>query len=615
MEATRAGYRPPSTCSYRKWARQQCSEGCGPGDLSIDMFPFHAAQSCTFDHFLSPAGSDVIRRHCAKVTSMLAEARDIRRDTLSPEQQVDLQIIVSQLQLQLVTFEKLKPQATDPNYYLTFESLNYLLPSWRSAATDHDSIACSHLGVTDMSVEERLVALLHRLRAMTCLMRGAQAGLTSPSAILVETALKTCSPLQHYLTNDLPSLCHTLAKMGVATHPSNYDVILSDLRIASEAASACVGVFATFLSRDVLPLCPTKTYGCGEEVYAEVLKYWHFIDSPEDLLRLGEGHFDLVKDELEALAREIDPKRTWKEITNDMMASGHPESSQLLQSYMLEIERARAHMIRKELVSPLPPGEKVIGLHTPTCLVPFTPFGDFLNPPPFAGTGLGIHDGTQASGRVGVLMLHSVAAMGLSPEEEERLLRSHDYTWISVIAPHETYPGHHVQALAAQAHPRILRRFYESPLFYEGWGLYTEELAYETGFFDNRLELGGGRVIEAAAYTKLARLTQLRLRLWRAARVILDVKLNTGRLSFEQCQDFLVSEVMFNPLSSKGEVLMYASRPGYAPCYVAGFTSVMKLRAECQRREGGRFSLRCFHDNLLSQGCVPFNLLEQVLKI
>ena len=177
--------------------------------------------------------------------------------------------------------------------------------------------------------------------------------------------------------------------MGVAAPPSDYAVILGDLKMASEVAWACVGVFATFLSHDVLLRCPTKTFGCGEEVYAEVLKYWHFIDSPGDLLRLGEEHFDQVKEELEVLAREINPGRTWKEIANDMMSSGHPELSQLLPSYMLEIERVCAHMIEKGLVSPPPPGEKVIGLYIPACLVPFTPFGDFLKPAAFCWDGSG----------------------------------------------------------------------------------------------------------------------------------------------------------------------------------------------------------------------------------
>ena len=73
--------------------------------------------------------------------------------------------------------------------------------------------------------------------------------------------------------------------------------------------------------------------------------------------------------------------------------------------------------------------------------------------------------------------------MKLSPAEKEILLQAQNLIWISVIAPHECYPGHHTQTLLALQHPRILRKYYVSPLFYKGWGLYCEELAYETGFF------------------------------------------------------------------------------------------------------------------------------------
>lgn len=618
-DATRAGYRSPSTPRYRRWTAQQCCGRGGPHDLSIDTLPLHAAQSCNFDHFLCCSGNEAIKRHCAKVAAMLTEAQGIDERSLNRDQLVDLQIVISQLHLELVTFEKLKPQATNPNYYLPFESLNYLLPSWGTTTTTDCGTGGTHSCVADMLAGERLVALLQRLRAMVYLIRDAPRYLTSPQTILVETALKTCGLFQHFLSNDLPLLCGALASNGGGddeANPGNFDEILGDLKIASEAACACVNSFASFLSDDVLPRA-TRTCGCGEEVYKDILKYWHFIDSPDDLLRIGEAHFEQVKEQMEVLAREIDPNRTWKEITNDIVKGMHPKSVDLLDAYMLEIERAQSHVTRMELVSPLPLGEKVIGLHTPMCSVPFTPFGDFLNPPPFAGMGVSSHKGTTSSsgesGRVGVLMLHSVVAMGLSPEKEEAVLRAHDYTWISVIAPHETYPGHHVQALIAQGHPRVLRRFYESPLFYEGWGLYTEELAYETGFFEKQVKLDDGHVISSSTYAKLARLTQLRLRLWRAARVILDVKLNIGMMSFEQCQEFLINEVMFNAHSSMGEVLMYASRPGYAPCYVVGFTCVMKLRAECLQREGTSFSLRHFHDNLLSQGCIPFRLLECLL--
>lgn len=229
-------------------------------------------------------------------------------------------------------------------------------------------------------------------------------------------------------------------------------------------------------------------------------------------------------------------------------------------------------------------------------------------------------------------MLHSVRDQNLSTSEEQKLLRGHDYTWISVVCPHESYPGHHVQALRAQDHPRVLRKYHESTLFYEGWGLYTEELAWETGFFDRQLcyspekDSSAGEeeerqcVVSADNYAKLTRLTQLRLRLWRAARVILDVRFNRGELSYEECRDFLHREVMFNPGASKGEAFIYASRPGYAPCYLAGFVMIMELRnRERTRRErdacddGHPFNLKDFHDTLLSQGCIPFKLLEILL--
>lgn len=349
-----------------------------------------------------------------------------------------------------------------------------------------------------------------------------------------------------------------------------------------------------------------------------ILKYSHFIDNSEELLALGQGHFAEVKAELEALAADIDPARTWQEITTDTIHPIHPSVNNLLPAYMAEIERCRNHVKSHDLVSALPEDEKVVGFSTPKFLIPFSPVGDYLNPSPFARMGQQ-HD--QKIPRIGHLMLHSIEERELSEAEEQKLLRGHDYTWITVVSPHESYPGHHVQALLAQDHPRALRKYHESILFYEGWGKYTEELAWETGFFDKELRYqpeGSSEVsiIPASTYAKLTRLTQLRLRLWRAARVILDVQLNTGDLTFEECREFLHREVMFNPEASKGEVFMYASRPGYAPCYLAGFDMIMELRQEMKNRmehEGKEFGLREFHNTLLSKGCIPFKLLKTLL--
>ena len=577
------------------------------------------------------------------VRAVLTEAEGIDESLLGPEQLVDLKLIVSQLKLELVRWEKVKVHKKDPGFYLPMSDLLYLLPAWGpeiSTSTDTESLSmwqslseCTHPGVVDMTVDERLLALHSRLKRVPTLLLNAHENLTEPILEYVKTAVDICGSFAKFLRETLPRLSRLLASSNPQTITSYYS-ILSNIAMMSSVAADCVEEFAKYLQNDVLPRS-TKASGIGRETYEEILRYEHFIDSSEELLKLGERHFHQVKKELESLASEIDPKRTWQEITEQDINTKHPTADELLQAYMKEIERARRHMIAHDLVSQLPPEEKVLGFSTPKFLEPFSPVGDYLNPSPFVGMGKrdsapsqhdsapSQHDSAYAQSkyRIGHLMLHSIKDRCLPKPAEIKLLRCHDYSWIAVVSPHESYPGHHVQALLAQQNTRVLRKFHESILFYEGWGLYTEELAYETGFFETdreyiEEETGESKTIPATDFAKLTRLTQLRLRLWRAARIILDVKLNRGEMAFEECREFLLREVRFNKGASQGEVFMYLSRPGYASCYVAGFVLLMELREEMRKRcleSGETFRLKDFHDLVLSKGCIPFKLLRTLI--
>ena len=584
-----------------------------------------AARVCNYDHCIAIAKEQIIADFCQNVQSLLQEAQGIDKSTLASEQLVDYEIITSQLKFELIKWQKLRMHKRDPGFYLPLSAILYLLPAWGpenppiGSETNTLSLQdCSHPGVAEMSISERLIALLFRLRTIPGLVQVAQENLSEPLEVFLHTATEICSSFRLFLDKDVPRLCTILVSMDSADNSSSsYESILSEIALASTAASACVEKYGAFL-RQILPSASSAS-SIGKEVYESILKYSYFIGSSDDLLLLGEEHFDKVKQELEAIANEIDPSQTWQGITENVIQPKHPQATDLLTAYMAEIERSRQHMISTDLMVPLPSGERVLGFYTPRFLEPFSPFGDFLNPSPFAGMG-SMKGDSPGNHLTGHLMLHSIKAMQLPKDEEEKLLRAHDYTWITVIAPHETYPGHHVQALLAQQHPRVLRKYFESILFYEGWGLYTEQLAYETGFFEKELiystGISGTSIVQALEYAKLARITQLRLQLWRAARVILDVKINTGQLSFQECQEFLEKEVMFNPAASKGEVFMYVSRPGYASCYVAGFIMLMKLRKQMKwkcSQTGKVFSLKEFHKSVLSKGCIPFKLLETLL--
>jgi len=584
-EATRMGYHPAAV------------DQCLADSSGFDYFNYsmHAITSLGCDASVNLYSEEEIASYVSLMKGLYREIEGIDENSVNEDQLVDLQLLKSRIMLELLHWEKLEKHKKDLLHYLPVDSINLLLPVWggNTAGSKAYTSQQIHPAMTNTSLEYRLVCLLVRLRSLPQLLLQAEQVVKQPCKEVIETAIRTCKHFEVFLVSEFPQLVS-----GSAPDADLHSELVSTALVGA----ASVNKFCRFIEENLQPNSSSGSI-IGEECYTEILQYEHLLEGTDRLLQIGETHFARIKQELALLAAKLSPGKSWQDITRYVIWPHHPTSDQLLNAYMSEIDNARLHMLSQNLVSSLPKGEKVVGFYTPEILRPFSPFGDFLNPPPF---------GTSHTGQ---LMLHSVQALQLDSKEEERLLQAHDYTWIRVIAPHECYPGHHVQALHAQQNPRILRRFVVSTYFYEGWGLYTEELAFETGFFTRQLVHNSSVLFSTDESNSLTRLTQLRLQLWRAARVILDIKLNTGRMTFAECQEFLEQEVMFDPESSYGEVYMYLSRPGYAPCYLAGLVEIMKLRDELKERMGNEFTLKLFHDLLLSKGCLPFKLLRILLKL
>ena len=185
----------------------------------------------------------------------------------------------------------------------------------------------------------------------------------------------------------------------------------------------------------------------------------------------------------------------------------------------------------------------------------------------------------------------------MSEDQQLARLRSHHDAWIPIIAVHEAYPGHHVHALKTRENPRVLRRIAREPIFSEGWGLFTEELMVELGF------LQGDEI----------RLTQLRNRMWRAARVILDSSLHTGKMTVEEAVDFLVESVRFERYAAELEVGMYTRRPTYVLGYLIGMQELMAIRNDYFSEFGEPSPPSVFYDRLLGIGSIPPALVRKEL--
>ena len=173
----------------------------------------------------------------------------------------------------------------------------------------------------------------------------------------------------------------------------------------------------------------------------------------------------------------------------------------------------------------------------------------------------------------------------------------HDWGVILVTAPHETYGGHHVQGVWQLHNPSRLRRAQGTSLFSEGWGLYNEQLFKETGFFpDPKIQL-----------------RQLQLRLWRNARVIYDVGMQTGRMTREEAIALMTDRVGFLKWAAESEVDSALDRPGYFIGYFMGMSEILKMREAWREARGPAFTLKDFHDHLLQVGSMPPALVREAL--
>jgi uncharacterized protein (DUF885 family) len=241
--------------------------------------------------------------------------------------------------------------------------------------------------------------------------------------------------------------------------------------------------------------------------------------------------------------------------------------------------RTRDHLIENDLVT-IPPDERIDVIATPEYLRSVLPFAAYYAPAAFDRDAEGIYVVTP------------------SVHGDPDAMKEHNFASISNTSIHEAYPGHHLQLDRARRHPSLTRLQVEAPEFVEGWGMYSELMMREHGFDTD------------PAY----RLVMHTDAIWRASRIILDVRMHRGELTVEEAADFLVRETSFQPSVARAEVDWYTNRPTYPMSYLLGRTMLLGLRADEQRRLGSAFDLKGFHDTLLAAGSLPISFQRRLLE-
>lgn len=170
---------------------------------------------------------------------------------------------------------------------------------------------------------------------------------------------------------------------------------------------------------------------------------------------------------------------------------------------------------------------------------------------------------------------------------------------LEALSLHEAVPGHHLQiALQQELDLPPFRRFSGFTAFIEGWGLYSERLGLEVGFYQD-------------PYSDFGRLTY---EMWRACRLVVDTGLHALGWSRQQAIDLMADNTALTLLNISNEVDRYISSPGQAVAYKTGELKIRELRALATRELGLKFDVREFHEVLLRDGAVPLDVLESIIK-
>lgn len=501
-----------------------------------------------YDHLLNDYSDETYEAERSFIADSLTALRGISVAELDQDQRIDYALLEGKLTIQAYEHAKEDYRLKWPDIYSPIDSI-YIL--------------------TVRATNNFAGNLLSRLDRTPAVIRQGIANLSRPAAnpprLWTGMAIEGAKGSVDFL-DSLPN--HPKVRTAA--------IDLNSLRVAIDEAKSAFRDFAAFLERDLLPRSRGE-YAIGREHFNLLLRKKHFLEhDAQSLLAWGEDLFATTKHRLTGLAGEIAPGKSIEEIARAVQEN-HPSKNEVLPAYRKAMEAARAFVQERNLVS-FPPREKLHVVDTPEFRRHEIPFAAYLSPSPTDPEQVGYYY--------------------VTPVSDDDLLREHNWVGLENTSVHESYPGHHLQFSIANSTPvasTLPRLMNESAVFYEGWALYCEQLMQEQGFLKS----------------KEHRFVMLKDRLWRALRVIIDVKTQTGQMSYDEAADLMVQELSFPRAQACADLNWYSQSPSGPMGYALGWSMINRLRDQERRRLGDKFELRTFHDKLLSAGSISLPLVEQ----
>jgi uncharacterized protein (DUF885 family) len=311
----------------------------------------------------------------------------------------------------------------------------------------------------------------------------------------------------------------------------------------------------------------------GRVYYAHQIRHFTTLDlSPEEIHRIGLAEVERIAGEMQAVIRQVGFQGDFAAFVHFLRTDPrfYPKTGEELLK--------DAAWIAKRIDGKLPAEFRTLPR------LPYTvqPVPDHLAPKYTAGRYV---QSPAGSTRPGIYWVNTY-------QPETRPLYD-----LEALTLHEAVPGHHLQIALSQELADLpnFRRYSYISAFGEGWGLYSEWLGLEMGFYTD-------------PYSNFGRLTY---EMWRACRLVVDTGIHAQGWTRQQAIDYLAAHTALPLHEIETETDRYISWPGQALAYKLGELKIKELRRKAEQALGPAFDVRRFHDAVLGSGAVPLGVLEQ----
>lgn len=372
---------------------------------------------------------------------------------------------------------------------------------------------------------------------------------------VVETAIKVFSGYVEYLGKDMPK------QTGSFDDPA----LAKRFTAANGALVQEATALVEWLKKEALPKAD-ESHVLGKERYQKLLLAQEGLSTPlAELSAMAEADLLRNKTAYDALPKVKDRPR--------------PAAKDLLATATKIMDEARAFVVDKQIVS-FPDDERATVKETP----PFMRWNSaFLDGP-------GVYE--VASGGFYYITLPEASWSAKEQREYVPVLGSLRSTTV-----HEVYPGHFLQGRWERKAPTRAQKMLGSYSFVEGWAHYVEQMMLEEGFAPG-VETQYGQLEDA---------------LLRSCRFVVSIGIHTGGMTAAEATRRFREDCHQDAATSRQQAARGAFDPGYF-AYTLGKLQILALRDEVKRKKGAAFSLRAFHDALLSHGSPPVPLLAVRVK-